>query len=193
MREQYVLWLDVAMHDAMLVRALECKGDIAQDRNRARERYGALLDPVAQRHAVDERHRIERETGGLSRGEHGDDAWVLQPRGNLDLALEPFTGDVRRELWAQDFDDNASRESSLLGEKDARHPAAAELTLDGIGGSQCGLKLFLEAVWHAVTRSVRSPKLSGRSTAGHRPLDRSSETLSAIRVHPRQSVYAPST
>ena len=73
---------------------------------------------------------------------------MLQPRGELDLALEPLDRHARRELRRQQLDDDLSSERELRGHEDPRHPAAAELPLDGVGRAQRRLEVLAERVAH---------------------------------------------
>jgi hypothetical protein len=82
---------------------------------------GALADQVAQRPAGHQLHRVERRAVGPAAGlVHGDDAGVLEPRGDQDLALEPRLVDVaaRQQL----LDRDVAAELAIVG---ARHPAEA--------------------------------------------------------------------
>ena len=90
---------------------------------------------LAQRLALDERHGVVRHAVAVAGGEHGDDVGLLQPRGELDLAVEALGADVGCELGGEDFDDDEAIEPDLAGEEDARHAAAAELALDGVGAA----------------------------------------------------------
>jgi hypothetical protein len=64
---------------------------------------------------------------------------VLKARRELDLALEPIRRDAGAELRRQELYDDAPAESRFLGEKDARHATAAQLTLDRVSGAKCRL------------------------------------------------------
>ena len=65
-------------------------------------------------------------------------------RGELDLALEAVDVDALRQFGRQDLDDDLARPSAFFGDEDARHPAAAELALDGVGRAECGLQIRAE-------------------------------------------------
>ena len=89
--EQDVVRLDVAVHDAALVRVGE--------RLRARRAgcsiasaigTGPCGQPRAQGLALHERHRVVRQPVDVARREHRDDVRLLERRGDADLALEPL-------------------------------------------------------------------------------------------------------
>ena len=57
---------------------------------------------------------------------------VLEPGGELDLALEAVDAHAGGELGRQHLDDDLAAERGARREEDARHAAAAELALDGV-------------------------------------------------------------
>ena len=63
----------------------------------------------------------------------------------LDLALEPLGADAGGELGRQHLHDDLAAERGLVGDEDARHPAAAELALDGVGATERVLELVAKA------------------------------------------------
>ena len=67
---------------------------------------------------------------------------MLQSGDDEDLAPETLGVDVRHELGREDLHDDSSLECLVVGDEDARHPAAAKLTLDGEGGSEGFAYLF---------------------------------------------------
>ena len=119
-REQHVVGLDVAMHDAVVVRIRQRTGDLAQDADRVAHRQFAMaLQPDAQRLALHERHREIRQTVRLARRMQWHDVRMLQPRGEQDLALEPFQRHLRRGLRRQHLDHDRAAERDLLGHEHA--------------------------------------------------------------------------
>jgi hypothetical protein len=62
-----------------------------------------------------------------------DDVGVLERGGELDLAPEPVDVEPGPQVRGQDLEDDLPSERGLLRHEDARHPPAAELTLDAIG------------------------------------------------------------
>jgi hypothetical protein len=62
---------------------------------------------------------------------------MLKARNNLNLAQEPIRADGRSELGVQDLERYRARVSNIMGEVDAAHAAAPDLTLDEISTSEC--------------------------------------------------------
>ena len=78
--EQHVVGLDVAVHDAALVRVGERLRDVAQDaRSTSAIGSGPRAEPRAQRLALDERHRVVRQAVDLAGREHRHDVRMLEP------------------------------------------------------------------------------------------------------------------
>ena len=71
---------------------------------------------------------------------------MLEPRRQLNFAPEPFDVDSRRQIRRQHFYDYFATERYLLGDKDARHPTAAELALEHVAIAE-GLLQFLSEIW----------------------------------------------
>ena len=87
-REQHVVRLDVAVHDAALVRVRQRLRDVVQDADDFGDRERSAREPRAQRFAFDERHRVEGQPVRVARGEHRNDVRLLQRGDGADLALE---------------------------------------------------------------------------------------------------------
>ena len=75
---------------------------------------------------------------------------MLQRGGELDLAPEALGVHAGRHLRGQHLHDDPPLELALLGEKDAAHPAAAELVFDAVARAEGDLEASLE-IRHAVT------------------------------------------
>jgi hypothetical protein len=96
--QQHVLGLEVAVHDPPGMRVLECVGDLANEAHHDRYRERTLAGEAdTQRLALDERHRVVRQPGNLASRVQCDDVWVLQPRGQRDLAFESRDGNASEE------------------------------------------------------------------------------------------------
>ena len=67
--------------------------------------------------------------------------WMLERGGELDLAAEAVDVYARGHLRGQDLDYNLSVERDFGRQKDAGHPATAELALKGVGVAHRGLEL----------------------------------------------------
>ena len=61
---------------------------------------------------------------------------MLEPRGRLDLAQEALRGELRGALSAQDLERDGPPVAHLVREVDGRHPAAPDLALDHVAGTQ---------------------------------------------------------
>ena len=150
------------MHHAALVRVGERLGDVAQNADHLGDRQRPVAQPCAQRLALHERHRVVGEALRLTRRVHRDDIRVLQCRDRLDLAFEALDADPLRELGREDLHDDSALEAQLLGEEDARHPAAAEFTFERVGAAQGGLKLVAELIGQ-VRRGAGGGRAAARS------------------------------
>ena len=132
-RQHDVLRLDVAMDDAVLVGVLQGAADFAGDLERGVERK--LLfprEPLPERLALGERHHVVEQAVGLSRVVERENVGVLERRGDLDLAEEPLAAEDGRQLGLEQLDGDPPAVLQVLGEKDDRHPAVAELPLDPV-------------------------------------------------------------
>ncbi len=124
------------MHDAVLVRVGERARDVAEDAERLGDGERPPSEPRTQALALHVRHRVVRQAVEVTRCEHGDDVRLLERRGHADLALEAAGGHGRRELRTQQLDDDLAPEAVLVGHEHSRHPAAAQLTLEGVAPGQ---------------------------------------------------------
>ena len=73
---------------------------------------------------------------------------MLQSCGELNLPPESVGAEARGELRRQHFDDHLPAEGGLQGDEDTRHPAAAELPLDGVRRAQGSLERFSKIQAH---------------------------------------------
>ena len=134
--EQQVLGLDVAVDHAVPVRVLERPGGLGGDPKRRVHRQLPLPpEPVAERLALDERHGEPELAGGLARVVDREDVRVLQPGGELDLALEALGAERVSEIGVQHLERDRPVVPQVLGEEDGGHAAAPELALEGV---RCG-------------------------------------------------------
>ncbi len=147
--QQHVLGLDVAVDDPLPVRVRERPGDVAQHTLGLVQRQRSRLQPLPERRAGDIGHRIVRQSVDVTRRQQGDDMRVLKTRGEPDLALEALRRHAGAQVRRQQLDHDVSAESPVLGEKDARHAAAAQLSLDGVRRSQRVLQTVAEVVGHS--------------------------------------------
>jgi hypothetical protein len=61
---------------------------------------------------------------------------MLKLRGELDLTLEPFGAQPFGEIRMEDLDDDFPLECRVIGDEDARHPAAPELLFEPVRAAQ---------------------------------------------------------
>ncbi len=142
-RQQHVVGLHVAVHDAVAVRVGEGVAHIAQDPHRVAHGQLALVgDASAQRLARDVRHDVVEQVALRSGGEQRDDMRVLQRGGKANLALEPLRAHPGRQLGWQHLHHHLPAEPHFVGEEHAAHAAAAQLALDAVGVSQRRLQAF---------------------------------------------------
>jgi len=151
--QQHVLRLDVAVHDAEVVRARERLRDVAKDARRLAPRERALGESLPERCAAHVRHRVEGQLAGRrAGGEHGNDVRILERRRELDLAREPFGRERGRELGSEHLHDDIAAERFVACDEDPAHPAAAKLSDDRVVGAECGLQLTGETITHGAGR-----------------------------------------
>jgi hypothetical protein len=160
-----VVRLDVAMHDAVGLRVCECLRDVGENADDFRNRQRSSCEPRPKRLALHERHHVIRQSIDFARAEHRHDVRMLQSCRELDFALEPLGVDSRCELREQHLEHDRAFERVVLGEKDARHSAAAQFSDDRVGGAERFLKLVGEfgghgpsvpAMWKAQESLVRA-------------------------------------
>src|SRR5439155_17435790 len=131
--EQQVLGLDIPVHHAVTVRVLERPRGLGRDAQGLVHRKLLLPpEPVTERLALDERHREPELASGLARVVDGEDVRVLEPGGELDLALEALGPKRTREIGVQHLERDRPVVSQVLGGEHGGHPAPPELALEGI-------------------------------------------------------------
>ena len=118
----------------------------------------------AQRLALDERHRVERQAVRVARREHRNDVRLLQRGDRPDLALEALDADALRELGRQHLDDDLPLEPRLFGDEDAAHAAAAELALEAVGVAEGVLELVPQLETQGVGESFIGGGGTGEDT-----------------------------
>ena len=105
-------------------------------------------EPVAERFALHERHREPepRAAGhrGLAGVEHRQDVGMLEPRDELDLALEPLRAQGIGQLRMEHFERDRPVVAQVPGEVDRGHAPAAELPLDPVSIRQAGLEILVQ-------------------------------------------------
>ncbi len=130
--EHDVVGLDVAVHDAALVRVREGARHLDEDlTDLARGERAARGQHGRQWLAAQKLHDEIDHPAGFADAVNRDDAGVLELGGRTGLALEPLDELlVEREGERQDLDGDFAIELGFLGLEDDRHPAAAQLVED---------------------------------------------------------------
>ena len=75
---------------------------------------------------------------------------MLETGGHPDLALEPLGAERGGELGVEHLERDRAVVLEVARQEDRRHPAAAELPLEGVVGAEPGLELGAEVGHHAV-------------------------------------------
>jgi len=131
--DENVLGLDVAVHDAVLVRVLQPPGGFAPEAEGLGKRRGRrAVEPLTQVLALDVRHGEPEMACGLAGVEDGEDVRMLQPGGGVDLVEEPLGTHLDADLGAEHLERHRPPVADVLGQVDHGHPAAPELPLDGV-------------------------------------------------------------
>ncbi len=142
MREQHVVWLDVAVNDAPGVGIGESAGNVAQNADAIGDRDGCSgAEPRTQRLAFDEGHHVIRNAVGFAGGEQRNDVRLLEGRRDPDLPLESIDADAGRKLGREHLDDDRALKARVNRGEDARHAAAAELAVERVRGPEGRLEL----------------------------------------------------
>ena len=131
--DHHVLGLDVTVDDADLVCVTERDAQSVHDQRRQRgTRTPARVEPLAQRHAVDELGDEEALDRVLTRVVVDlEDVLVTQPGDCQRLASQPGPRLLaRRHVRVQDLDRDLPVEDGVETAVDDRHPAVADLALD---------------------------------------------------------------
>src|SRR6185503_3744533 len=91
---------------------------------------------IAETLAFHERHGEPETLGGFARVEHREDVGMLQPGGELDLALEPFGAHRRSRAGVEHLERHQPMVPEIACQKYRRHPSPTKLTLDQISISE---------------------------------------------------------
>ena len=94
------------------------------------------VETFAQRLAFDVRHHVVEKAVGGAGVEQRKDVRMVEPRGELDLAKKPVGAERCGEVGVEDLEGDDAIVLAVLGEVDGRHPAAAELAIDGVGAGE---------------------------------------------------------
>ena len=164
--EQDILGFDVAVHNAVLVCAIQGFSDFPGDPN-------CVLDwqltfppqPIPQALAFDVRHGVPQALASFTGVEHGQDVRVVEPGREADFPEEPLWAERSAELGMKHLERHRAVVLQVAGEENGGHPAASELTLDGVAAGDGGVEVrdqVHDAVKMGLAR-VTSTRLSGYS------------------------------
>ena len=158
--------LQIAMHDAGLVRGGEPRRDLPGDRQRAIDRQPALaLQDRREIRSLDVRHRDVLDAVDLAEIVDADDVLVGDLAGEQQLALEALLERLRpppgrRGIGPDDLDRDRDLEHLVPGLIDGAHAADAEQPDDVVAGAE----ILADAEVVALRRA-----LSHRAARGREP------------------------
>ncbi len=125
--------LDVAMDDAVPVRVVDCRRDLADEADRIGNGDVPLaVQSVSERAPGDEGHHVVRRAVDLAGVDKAEDVRVLETRDRLNLAQEPVDADVRRDVGVDHLDRDLALVLQVVRQMDGRHAAAPELALQAV-------------------------------------------------------------
>ena len=138
--DEDVARLHVAVHDAVLVRERERRGDVGTDVGDLRRREQAVgPDHVAQGATVDVLHHDEGGAVLLAPVEDADDVGLVQAGRRLGLTPEPLDEHrVARELGREDLERDGAVELRVAGEVHVGHAAVRDLADDLVAVGEDG-------------------------------------------------------
>ena len=88
---------------------------------------------------------------------------MLKTRGELNLAREPVDADGPGNFWRENLDHDLATELAILGEEDATHPAAPQLTDNLVAGAEYSLECPARCV-QSLLVGRKTSKRYGRSS-----------------------------
>jgi hypothetical protein len=127
LREHHVAGLEVAVHDALLVRGGEGLRDLRPELHHLVERQRALLQAIREDLALEQLHHQEVRVGLVADVEERADVGVVEGGDRLGLALEALAALlVLGEGGGEDLDSDAAVEAGVLPPPDLAHSAGAD-------------------------------------------------------------------
>ena len=165
--QHHVLGLEIAMHDAGVVRAQERRGELLAERRDGGRRQALAVDPRAQRLALDPLHDDERRVGVLAEVVDGDDRGVVERGGGARLT-QGLGQRVGAFATMERLDRDHPVEHRVARAEDVAEAAAADLAEDleapeprGAGGRLRGRRGHLEMVLRKGAFLNAGPMLAG--------------------------------
>ena len=170
--------LQIAVHDALLVRVLHGLGDLPGDVERVAERQRARLEQVCQRAPFDEFHHQGRDAVAVFEPVDVRDVRMVEQRQRVRFTREPgdafgVTGDRR----GQDFDGDLTIQGTVECGVDFAHPARTEAAGDFVlPDARAGAQAHVSRVyrrsqdgrakrrdnsWGSRARTAKSPAVAG--------------------------------
>ena len=141
-RHHDVLGLQIAVHDAGLVRGGQPVGNLLRDLDDALERHPAAQHLAAQRGALDQLRDEVRRVAFDADVVDGDDVGVIEGARGDGLAGEALlTHGIERAGLVEHLDGDGPLEAGVAGAKHLSHPTGAEWTDDLVGAEprrRCG-------------------------------------------------------
>jgi hypothetical protein len=138
--------------------------DVAEDADDLGDWQRPRGQAGAQGLALHEGHDVIRQAVHLARRQHGNDVRMLQPRRQLDLALEPLGVDACGKLGVEHLDHDGASQGVIVREEHTRHPASAQLADDREARPQRRLELFSEFGGQNSSRARSKRDASGVDT-----------------------------
>ena len=137
--------LEIAVHDALLVRRFERFGDLAGDRQGLVDRHRGAGDAIGERLPFDEFHHQRLAGRQIFQTVDGGDVWMIERREHFGFALEarqPLA--VGGHCGRQHLDRDLTLQPSVERAIHLAHSAGAERRDDFIGPEPCS-----GGKWHA--------------------------------------------
>jgi hypothetical protein len=126
-RDLDVRRFQIAMNDALLVRAFKCLGDLFCDRQRLINRNRTARDAVGKRLAFDQFHHECWRVSCVFNVEDGGDVWMIERREDLRFALKPREAiRIVRQRGREDFDGDVATELCIARTIHLAHAASPD-------------------------------------------------------------------
>ena len=133
------------------MRVGECIGHGRRDRQRlVRARRTPARKLLAQRAAVDVRHDIIEEPARFARVVQGEDVWVGEAGGDLDLLQKPLDAEKGGEAGQENFERDAAPMLAVVREVHGSHAAAAEHLTELVALGERRREVGGDIRWHGV-------------------------------------------